>query len=63
MVRQATGIQTVTGTTAGGTIEFTNMLPDGLTARFAYSPEHSQYIKLVSRLLVVGILRSKLQDA
>jgi outer membrane protein OmpU len=35
-----TGINTVTGTSAGSTIEYTpNMLPDGLTARFAYSPD------------------------
>jgi len=35
-----TGINTVAGTSAGTTIEYTpNMMPDGLTARIAYSPD------------------------
>jgi outer membrane protein OmpU len=34
------GINTVTGTSNGSTIEYTpNMLPDGLTGRIAYSPD------------------------
>jgi len=34
------GIDTVSGTSAGSTIEYTpNMMPDGLTARIAYSPD------------------------
>jgi len=34
------GINNVDGSSAGGTIEYTpNMLPDGLTARIAYSPD------------------------
>jgi hypothetical protein len=34
------GINTVSGTSGGSTIEYTpNMLPDGLTARIAYSPD------------------------
>jgi len=37
-----TGINTVAGTSGGATIEWTpNMLPDGLTARVAFSPDAS----------------------
>jgi hypothetical protein len=35
-----TGIDTINGSAGGSTIEYTpNMLPDGLTARIAYSPD------------------------